>query len=190
MTFFGTADQRRDPLHAPRSPSDRRPGRFQTCAAGVAYDRARGAPPVRRRHCSARKRRRPDLQRSEESMKFQMQIVPPPEKAPIQSLAAELGLCNGLQAEQRDSQSRCSCCAQMMPKGSWLVWVPDSIRRGDPSWAVTEAARENAFNGHWSGWCLDCARLLSGHTKSPKRHPRSPEPRQQSWLAKLWGRVA
>jgi hypothetical protein len=42
-----------------------------------------------------------------------------------------------------------------------MVWVPDIVRAGDPPESVTEAARQSAFNGTWSFWCLNCARKLS-----------------------------
>jgi hypothetical protein len=83
--------------------------------------------------------------------------VPPPKEAPIQDIAETLGLCAGLRAERSSHQYRCSECHRMQPNGSWLVWVPDSVRRGDPAWSVTEACRTNAFNGTGSGWCLSCA---------------------------------
>lgn len=47
------------------------------------------------------------------------------------------------------------------------VVVPDLVSMGDPEWSVVEAARENAFNGSFSTWCLSCARGLKG--SAPKR---------------------
>lgn len=89
---------------------------------------------------------------------WKFEPVPPPAKAPVQELAESLGVCVGLRVEKSlGGQWRCACCSRMQPAGTWLVWVPDSVRRGDPSWSVTEAARVNAFNGHSSGWCLSCA---------------------------------
>lgn len=86
--------------------------------------------------------------------------APAPAAAPVQGAAENLGLCRGLRAE-RNNQFRCDACGRMRPNGSWLVWVPDSVRKNDPDWSVTEASRLNAFNGHLSGWCLACAKSLS-----------------------------
>jgi len=98
-------------------------------------------------------------------MRLQFEMVPPPVKAPVQPLAASLDLVQGLRVEKSGhSQWRCSCCSQMQKPGSLQVWVPDSVCRGDPEWSVTEACRENAYNGFHSGWCIKCA------PKAGKRH--------------------
>jgi hypothetical protein len=84
--------------------------------------------------------------------------VPPPAQAPVCDTANALGLAVGLRAERANwGQWRCACCHKMQPNESWQVWVPDSVRKHDPIWSVTEAARENAYNGHLSAWCLKCA---------------------------------
>lgn len=89
---------------------------------------------------------------------FVFEQVPPPDKAPEQSEAKKLGLVTGLRAERsRNRPWRCGNCSTMQPGGSTQVWVPDSVRRGDPEWSVTEACRQNAWNGHHTAWCLKCA---------------------------------
>lgn len=93
--------------------------------------------------------------------------VPPPLKPQIQPLAVSLGLVTGLIAENNQSQFRCGSCNQYSPEKSVLVWVPDSIRRGDPSWAVSEECRRTAFNGSRTGWCLQCALSLGDKNEQP-----------------------
>lgn len=116
--------------------------------------------------------------------------VPPPAKAPVDEIAALLGLCSGLRAE-RNSQYRCASCSKMQPDGSWLIWVSDSVRRGDPAWSVTEAARRNAFNGHSSGWCLACAQSLTPRPAAvyvgpiPDEYPLAPVPERLGILARF-----
>lgn len=91
------------------------------------------------------------------------EIVPPPAKIPVQKRAQELGLPDGLRVDsQVRSGWRCDQCDRMQHSGTELVWVPDGVKLSDPIWSVTEIARQNAFNGSWSGWCLSCARKL-GH---------------------------
>lgn len=91
------------------------------------------------------------------------QEVAPPEAAPVQDRAKELGLPDGLrvEAQRRHGQWRCSNCNGMQPSGD-KIWVPDSVRVGDPAWSVTEACRQNAYNGYHSAWCVPCARRLGG----------------------------
>jgi hypothetical protein len=87
-----------------------------------------------------------------------MNEVPPPKEVPVQEQAHQLGLCAGLRVEERaHGQWRCGQCGKMQPANSWQVWVPDSVRKGDPDWSISEAARLNAYNGESSAWCLDCA---------------------------------
>jgi hypothetical protein len=97
--------------------------------------------------------------------------VPPPAAAPVQPRAKELGLLDGLHAHETDHPYRCGWCSQMQPSGSLQVWVPDGVRRGDPSWSVKEAARRGAYNGHSTAWCLKCARKLGGERR--ERHQAS-----------------
>lgn len=100
-------------------------------------------------------------------MGWSFQEVPPPKAAPIQDRAKELGLLDGLQVEaSRHGQWRCSNCNEMQPSGVDRVWVPDSVRAGDPAWSVTEACRVNAYNGHCSAWCMSCALRLGGSLRS------------------------
>jgi hypothetical protein len=90
-------------------------------------------------------------------MELRFEQVEPPSTAPLDDNAEDLLLLPGLRAEPRDRQFRCAACSRMQPTGSWLVWVPDGVRKTDPAWSVTEACRLSAFNGHGSGWCLKCA---------------------------------
>lgn len=91
--------------------------------------------------------------------------VPPPSVAPVDTFAETLGLCSGLRAEIGNYQYRCACCDDMQRPGALKVWVPDGITKRDPAWSVTEAAREGAYNGSRSAWCLSCAKSF----KTPSR---------------------
>lgn len=108
-------------------------------------------------------------------MEVRFEEVPPPENAPVHQIAETLGVANGLRAERAiRGQWRCGCCSKMQPDKSWQVWVPDSVRRGDPVWSVTEAARRGAYNGGWTAWCLSCA------PKAPKQPVTADTGRQAS----------
>ena len=100
------------------------------------------------------------------SGRMEFREVPPPSEAPVQDKAEQLGLVRGLQVDDgeyaMDHQWRCGQCRRMQPIGSPQVWVPDNIRKSDPDWAVTEACRQNAFNGHATAWCLKCAPKADG----------------------------
>lgn len=96
-----------------------------------------------------------------DGFKVQLERVPPPDKAPVHQVAETLGLCDGLRVERKQRQYRCGCCYRMQQPGSWQVWVPDGTQLGDPAWSVTERAREFAYNGEWTAWCLQCALKLS-----------------------------
>lgn len=116
--------------------------------------------------------------------------VPPPAKVPVQGAAEALGLVPGLRAEKsRGGGWRCSNCHQMQPGGSWEVWVPDSVRHGDPESAITEACRRNAYNGHHSAWCLKCAPKVSRAERRRAAVPTTREPADQKMRAPLWHRV-
>lgn len=65
-----------------------------------------------------------------------------------------LWLVKGLRVERSD-QYRCAACARMQRAGSWKVWVPQQILKGDPDWAVEEAAR--VMPSRCTAWCLECA---------------------------------
>lgn len=84
----------------------------------------------------------------------------PPAEVPVDEKARSLGLVDGLRAEESERPYRCDPCNQMQPAGSVIVWVPRGVLPSDPEWSIKETGRENAFNGHWSGWCLGCAKKL------------------------------
>jgi hypothetical protein len=86
-----------------------------------------------------------------------MTPVDPPDHAPVHEIAETLGVVDGPRAERSDSQYRCTTCSKMQLKGSWMIWVPDGVQEGDCEESIIEAARENAYNGMFSGWCLKCA---------------------------------
>lgn len=86
--------------------------------------------------------------------------VPPPDLPPTQSVS---GLIPGLRIETKNSEFRCCCCNRMQPASTNLVWVPDSIHRGDSKKTVLEACRLNMYNGNHSGWCEPCARALGSN---------------------------
>ena len=69
-------------------------------------------------------------------------------------------LAPGLRFEKTGSAYRCAHCGKMQRADPGLVWVPDGVALGDPAWSVTEQCRRVAYNGDWSGWCLECARKL------------------------------
>jgi hypothetical protein len=84
--------------------------------------------------------------------------VPPPAQAPVDPVAAGQGLATGLKWERLSGgRSRCACCGCDIPSGGVIVWVPDGVHRTMTEAQVTELCRLNALNGHWSGWCLQCA---------------------------------
>jgi hypothetical protein len=109
--------------------------------------------------------------------------VPPPAKAPWHEIGETLGLCEGLRPERSDHQFRCAACHKMQPSGSWMVWVPDIVRRKDPDWSVTEAARLNAYNGHLSGWCISCAPKTPESKKPPEN--RAPNKAAAGFLTRM-----
>lgn len=113
-----------------------------------------------------------------------MTEVLPPATAPVDQAADTLGLCPGLHAQREDDQYRCACCSEMQPPASWIVWVPDSARKGDPEWSVTEESRQNAYNGHHSGWCLTCAKQFkkTGATSTAIPAPGASKRWWQFWL--------
>ena len=71
-------------------------------------------------------------------------------------------------------------CSEMKPAGP-MVWVNDGVRLRDPGWSVYEAARQGAFNGSGSGWCVRCARKLGKPSDIAKLYPSRaavvPDPR-------------
>lgn len=93
--------------------------------------------------------------------------VPPPPETPIQPEADALGLAPGLRVERSRSMGRCGQCREWQFENSLTVWVPDQLRMGDPVEAVTEICRQNAYNGQFSSWCLECALKLSGKKAAP-----------------------
>lgn len=96
-------------------------------------------------------------------------ITPPPAKVSAQDAATALGLVPGLRVgdSPQQTQWRCDHCDEMQRADGVLVWVPDTVRVGDPAWAVTEACRLGQFNCHASGWCLRCARKLGANKPRP-----------------------
>lgn len=103
---------------------------------------------------------------------FRFEEVPPPSKARVDQIAESYGLCDGLRVEVRNDQYRCGNCSEMQPNKSPLIWVPDSVRMGDPVLSVVEACRRNAYNGSSGGWCLKCAKKLCGvYEVTPKVIP-------------------
>ena len=71
----------------------------------------------------------------------------------------DLGLVQGLRTYISDG-CRCANCGRMQRPQSTMVWVPDSVRVGDPAWAVAEICKRERYNGNSSGWCMKCARKL------------------------------
>jgi hypothetical protein len=92
--------------------------------------------------------------------------VPPPVKAPLYARATRLGLLPFFRVDERNSPFKCGNCHTFQPGPTNLVWVPDTVLVGDPAWVIEEACRENARNGHHSGWCVLCAARLG--VVSPK----------------------
>lgn len=92
--------------------------------------------------------------------------------AAAHSVSASLGVPSYFKCETDFGQFRCANCSMMQPRGSVLVWVPDGLRQSDPEWAAREAARQNAYNGHVSGWCKECVRQwVPQAPEGPKRKP-------------------
>jgi hypothetical protein len=92
--------------------------------------------------------------------------VAPPDSAPVHSSAVKYGILDCLSVLEDADMFRCCQCGRMQPSGSPLVWVPDRIQLGDDLAIIKEIGRREAYNGHSSGWCLNCARRLGGDTKS------------------------
>lgn len=69
-------------------------------------------------------------------------------------------LVEGLEESKSQNSYRCMHCNQMQPAGSSIIFVPDSVKVYDPAWSITEECNKNKWNGHFSGWCLKCARKL------------------------------
>lgn len=86
--------------------------------------------------------------------------VLPPAEAPVQELAASMGLIDGLRAQRTDREFCCASCFKMSVQG-WQVWVPDRVRREDAPASVTEQCRRRAFNGSFSAWCVSCAQSFA-----------------------------
>lgn len=105
---------------------------------------------------------------------FKLTPAPPPAEAPIQPEADAAGLIAGLRVGRsggRGGPYRCSACHKLVTADVPSVMVPDGVRIGDDSAAVTEVCRRSAFNGHFSGWCLPCAKKLSGKPSLPEWMP-------------------
>jgi hypothetical protein len=120
-------------------------------------------------------------------MRFKTQMVPPPAEVPVDQIAETLGLLPGLRAEKDRSGGRCGNCHQFRTD-AWLIWVPDTASLSDSAQSISEQCRMNAFNGHSSGWCLQCARGLGmGKEGAPDDtiQPAPPKPRR-SLLRRLW----
>jgi hypothetical protein len=100
--------------------------------------------------------------------------VPPPDSVPAYSTSEKHGILSCLRIEENLDMFRCSRCGQMQPHGSSMVWVPDSIKIGDTSGAVSEVVRRDAYNGHLSGWCLKCARRLGSNAPKAIMNKTSP----------------
>jgi hypothetical protein len=92
-------------------------------------------------------------------------LVSPPDKVPVDELAKSYGLVDGLKCEVSRSSYRCAECSEMQRAESLEVWVPDGILLGDPAWSVSEKAREMAYNGNFSAWCMECAQKLGVNKK-------------------------
>lgn len=118
-------------------------------------------------------------------MEFRFEPVPPPDHAPVDEIGETLGLCDGLRAKRGERMYRCAQCGVMQEPNAWQVWVPDRVRKNDPDWAVTEAARLNAFNGHFSAWCLSCAPKKPKAAKG-KGEPAAPDPVRKKWGIFAW----
>lgn len=93
----------------------------------------------------------------------------PPRQYPSMEEAPDFGLIEGLRPWKTDHGSRCSNCCKLQRSGSWMVWIPDSIMRHDPAWAVTQTCKENRWNGCSSGWCIPCAQSFSPKLPKIKR---------------------
>lgn len=99
--------------------------------------------------------------------RFEMRRVHPPGSAPIRNIGEE-GALRYLQIERNFGPSKCACCEGYIGPQQPIAWVPDYIGRSDPLDALIEATRRNAFNGGYSGWCLECASSI-GRKAMPAR---------------------
>jgi hypothetical protein len=89
-------------------------------------------------------------------MKFEATRVPPPNEAPVYD-ATQQGALRYLRIIKNAGPCRCACCGSYIGANQSMAWVPDFTRRSDTLEDLIEASRCSAFNGHHSGWCMDCA---------------------------------
>jgi hypothetical protein len=114
-------------------------------------------------------------------MKYRFEEVPPPKDVPVHQIAETLGLLPGLRADRSMSNFRCSNCSTYQMTGSWLVWVPDGVMSADSAEVIAEQCRQNAYNGHHSGWCIECAKKLGKNALAPAVAPI------KSWWQRWFG---
>lgn len=96
-------------------------------------------------------------------MTYVMREVPPPSRVPVDPRAKELGLIDGLRVDTHDkSEWRCAACRNYHTDQP-QVWIPDivlyHIGNQTPQ-SISEACRREAYNGHGTAICLQCARHL------------------------------
>jgi hypothetical protein len=109
-------------------------------------------------------------------MKFEATRVPPPNADPVYD-AAQQGALRYLPISKNAGPCRCACCGSYIGANQSMAWVPGSTRRSDTLEALIEAARCSAFNGHHSGWCLNCASSIGR------------KPALRRWLARIVANV-
>lgn len=90
-------------------------------------------------------------------MKYELIKVQPPNETTIDPIGETIGLCYGLKTERSMGQFRCAECNRMQPAGSLIVWIPHTVKSSDSEWSITEAARQNTYNGKFTSWCRSCA---------------------------------
>jgi hypothetical protein len=109
---------------------------------------------------------------AQEEPEFSLTPVPPPKVAPVHDQAAAFGLTRGLRPKEASRECKCGSCRRKIESYTWGVWVPDHVRESMTADQVTELARVNTYNGHWTFWCMECALRLS-NKKAPAPEGRS-----------------
>lgn len=80
----------------------------------------------------------------------------------------------GSRVENSSYSWRCCKCMTMQPTGSTQAWMEDGILPNDPAWSVKEKNIRNAWNGHFSAWCMGCAATLLPKENYPATHKELP----------------
>lgn len=91
------------------------------------------------------------------------EAVPAPDSLPYYEKSAKLGVFSALKVDFSRTPFRCGGCNFMQPAHSWMAWVPDAVRAGDPIGLVLSVVQREQYNGTVTGWCIKCAPKLEAN---------------------------